>query len=54
MTPVAASPRVLLLAHDLRTPGTEELARTVSELLALLLNASTSCESGWPRTGPAR
>ncbi|WBO69579.1 4'-phosphopantetheinyl transferase family protein [Streptomyces camelliae] len=34
MTPVAvASPRVLLLAHDLRSPGTEELARTVFEVL---------------------
>ncbi|WP_324783388.1 4'-phosphopantetheinyl transferase family protein [Streptomyces sp. H51] len=34
MTAVAAaSPRVLLLAHDLRSRGTEELARTVFEVL---------------------
>ncbi|CAM5474792.1 putative 4'-phosphopantetheinyl transferase [Streptomyces afghaniensis 772] len=34
MTPAAAPPRVLLLAHDLHSPGTEELAHTVSEVLA--------------------
>ncbi len=34
MTPVAAAPPpVLLLAHDLRSPGTEELARRVFETL---------------------
>ncbi|MCP9956146.1 4'-phosphopantetheinyl transferase family protein [Streptomyces sudanensis] len=33
MTQVTASPRVLLLAHDLRSPGTEELARRLFVVL---------------------